>query len=518
MPFLQQTTLKLAANAIGALLLMIVLGACDRAGTDASSAGEPDAQVYTHYTPQTELFVEFAPLVAGGKSTFAAHFTRLTDFKPVTAGTVDVILSGGGAPTERFRVNEPRAPGIFAPTVVPRAVGRRSLAISLTADGLQSRHELGEVTVHADAKAALQAGPAPGVQEGEIGYLKEQQWKTAFALERVQPRELRESVLAPATVRASGDGSAEVVAVAPGLVRAAGRFPALGDDVARGQTLAMLVPRLAAGTDVASLRVELETARSQAALATSEAARMQRLFAQQAVSRRRFEEARSAQQIAQAQLRAAQQRLSQLGGGTGGIALKAPISGVVALAPVANGAAVEEGERLFQIVDRRELWLEAHVSEADAARLEQPAGASFQLPGSDESIEIRPGENGRLVGIGSMIDPESRSVPVIFALSRPGAHITLNQKVQARVFTGRNRSALSVPASAVIDDAGQRVVYVLRGGESFSRVPVRLGMRDGDRFEVLEGLKAGDRVVSRGAMQVRLAAATPEAMGHGHAH
>jgi cobalt-zinc-cadmium efflux system membrane fusion protein len=48
------------------------------------------------------------------------------------------------------------------------------------------------------------------------------------------------------------------------------------------------------------------------------------------------------------------------------------------------------------------------------------------------------------------------------------------------VFTGRTRSALSVPATAVIDDGGQRVVYMMRGGESFSRVPVRLGLRDGD--------------------------------------
>ena len=117
-----------------------------------------------------------------------------------------------------------------------------------------------------------------------------------------------------------------------------------------------------------------------------------------------------------------------------------------------------------------------------------------------------------------MIDPESRSVPVILSMSDPDPRIALNQNVQARVFTGGTRNALSVPVEAVIDDGGQRVVYVMRGGESFSRVPVRLGLRDGNRFEVLEGLQAGDRVVSRGAMQVRLAAATPEAMGHGHAH
>lgn len=207
-----------------------------------------------------------------------------------------------------------------------------------------------------------------------------------------------------------------------------------------------------------------------------------------------------------------------MGGGGGGIALKAPLGGSLALVPAANGAAVEAGEALFFIVDRRELWLQAHVAEVDAARLDRPTGAAFDLPGIDAPVEIRVGGNGRLVGVGSMIDPESRSVPVVFALSDPDPRIALNQDVQARVFTGRTRTGLSVPVGAVIDDGGQRVVYVMRSGESFSRVPIRLGLRDGNRFEVLEGLVAGDRVVSEGAMQVRLAAATPEAMGHGHAH
>lgn len=511
------SSLNFLRHALAASLLVLAMTACNRTDTVAANA-EAEAQVYTHFSPQTELFVEFAPLVTGQKSTFAAHFTRLSDYKPVTAGTVDVVLSGGNAPTERFRVTAPRAPGIFSPTVVPRAIGERQLALLITGNGIEARHDLGTVMVYADTAAALKAGPAPGVREGEIGYLKEQQWPSDFALERVQPRDLRDSVQAPATVRASGDGSAEVVAATAGIVRSTGRFPVLGDRVVRGQTLAMLVPRLGAGTDVASLRADLESARSQASLASTEASRMQRLFAQQAVSRRRVEEARTSQQIAQAQLRAAEQRLSQLGGGGGGVPLKAAITGTIALAQVANGASVEEGDAIFQIIDRSELWVEAHVAEADAARLQQPDGIAFNLPGLDRAIEIRSGDNGRLVGVGSMIDPESRSVPVIFALTDPDTRIALNQNVQARVFTGNRRSVLSVPATAVIDDAGERVVYVMRGGESFSRVPVRLGVRDGDRFEVLDGLKNGDWVVSRGAMLIRLAAATPEAMGHGHAH
>jgi RND family efflux transporter MFP subunit len=514
---LARTTLPLFARPLASLALALALVACDRPHTPTATSAE--AQVYTHFTPQTELFVEFDPLVASAKSTFAAHFTRLSDYKPVTAGTVDVILSGADAPSERFRVSAPRAPGIFAPTVLPRAAGRRTLSLVLSANGLQARHELGKVMVYADAAAALQAGPAPGAVEGEIGFLKEQQWITDFALETVQPRELRESINAPATIRPAADGSAIVAASVAGLVRAAGSFPSLGERVERGQTLAMLIPRLGNETDVASLQASLQSARSQASLADAEAERMQRLYAQQAVSRRRLEEAQSARQVAQSSLRAAQARLSQLGGGSeGGIAVKAPLDGTLALVQVANGAAVEAGEVLFQIIDRSELWLHAHVAESDAPRLQQPTGAAFELAGLDAPLEVRVGDNGRLVGAGSMIDPASRSVAVIFALSDPDPRIVVNQQVQARVYSGRTRTALSVPVSALIEDAGQRVVYLMRAGESFSRVPVRLGLRDGDRYEVLEGLTAGDRVVSRGAMLVRLAAATPEAMGHGHAH
>ena len=115
-------------------LFALTLAACDRQPVAGTAVAE--AQVYTHFTPKTELFVEFDPLVAGAKSTFAAHFTRLSDYKPVAAGTVEVILSGGNAPSERFRVSVPRAPGIFAPTVVPRGVGRRSLSLVITAPGL----------------------------------------------------------------------------------------------------------------------------------------------------------------------------------------------------------------------------------------------------------------------------------------------------------------------------------------------------------------------------------------------
>jgi multidrug efflux pump subunit AcrA (membrane-fusion protein) len=62
------------------------------------------------------------------------------------------------------------------------------------------------------------------------------------------------------------------------------------------------------------------------------------------------------------------------------------------------------------------------------------------------------------------------------------------------------------------------VAYVMLGGESFERRVVRLGIRDGDYVQVIEGVEPGERVVTVNAYLVRLAGASPEAAGHGHAH
>jgi RND family efflux transporter MFP subunit len=507
---------------VAAACLAAALAAGCGSGDRGATAPAAEPVVVTHYSDSAELFVEFAPLVAGQPSTFAAHLTGLQDFAPVTAGVVEVQLTGGNAPPERFRVRAPSRDGLFTPVVLPRAVGERQLSVLLDAPGLSSRHELGAITVFADAAAAAAAPPAAnGPAAGDIGFLKEQQWQPPFAHEAVQPASLRESVAAPATVRAAGDGEFLIAAVAPGrVIGTAAGFPVLGQAVAQGDLLATLVPRLGTGTDVGALDAELTRARQAAALARADRERMDALFADEAVAERRVAEARAAERVAQAQLQAAQQRQAayRAGGAGGGIAVRAPMAGVLAQVHVGQGATVAEGDALFHLVDRTTLWLVADVADTDAGRLRTPTGAEFDLPGGDTTLRIQVGGNGELVGVGGVIDPVARTVPVIFALQQPPPGLVLNQRVDARIFTGSTRQALSVPASAVIEDGGERVVYVQRGGEAFSREPVALGLRDGDRYEVVAGLQPGDRVVTRGAMRIRLAAATPEAMGHGHAH
>jgi membrane fusion protein, heavy metal efflux system len=90
--------------------------------------------------------------------------------------------------------------------------------------------------------------------------------------------------------------------------------------------------------------------------------------------------------------------------------------------------------------------------------------------------------------------------------------------VQGQVFTGGAGDAVAIPASSVLDENGIATVYLQTGGESFEPRTLRLGAREGDWVQVLDGLTPGQRVVSRGAYLVKLATANTGEIGHGHAH
>ena len=76
----------------------------------------------------------------------------------------------------------------------------------------------------------------------------------------------------------------------------------------------------------------------------------------------------------------------------------------------------------------------------------------------------------------------------------------------------------AVPESAIIDDAGRPVVFVQKGGETFLRRPVKLGVRNGGIVQVLEGVSPGDRVVTKGAYLIRLSTMSSAVPAHGHVH
>jgi RND family efflux transporter MFP subunit len=251
--------------------------------------------------------------------------------------------------------------------------------------------------------------------------------------------------------------------------------------------------------------------------------RLEALFKIEAIPEKRLRDALAREKLAQAELSASQQRISTFSGGNGGIALKSPITGQIVAVGAIAGAAVTAGQSVVHVADLKRLWLDARIAESDVIRVSKPTGAFFSLGKSTdgknaETISIEVGKDSRLVAFGGMVDSNTRTVPAIFEFDNPDGRLQAGMNVQASIYTGKSTQGVAVPVSAVTDDGGTPVVYVLREGESFERRVITTGSRDGEWVAVLSGLKAGERIVTLGAYQVRLAATAPAAIGHGHAH
>ena len=495
-------------------------GHSDEGGHEEGGHGH-GALSYTDFSALTELFVEFPPLVVGAPAPFAAHLTHLKDFSPVAEGTVTVRLHGGGAPDERFTVSEAATPGIFRPVATPAHAGKRQLTLSWTHGDEAASHPLGEVEVYAKADQVPHLAPeAPG---DEIAFLKEQQWKIAFATEAATPRPLRPSSPAFGTLRGRADGEVQVSAPAPGrLVTSGADFPRLGAEVASDQRLVLLAPAVPGeGGDQASLQLQVDRARLQLEHDTLERTRLEGLLAAGAVSERRYIHAKHSVEEAAASLAAAERRLHQFlrvqrrGGGGDVITLRTPLAGTIVAVGAAPGAFVEAGQALFHVIDLDRLWVEVRVPEANVGKIQAGAGLWFEVEGFEAPFEVGP---EGLVAAGGVVDPRSRTVPYIFELPNPGRSLRAGMSVRAHLYTAPPAERLSVPWSAVIDEGGAQVVYVLTGGESFERRVVTLGVREGRHVAVEGGLSPGERVVSEGAWAVKLAASAEAAPGHGHAH
>lgn len=490
---------------------------------DHGAAAERPGASVTHFGDRTELFLEYPVLVRGEESRFAAHLNDLEQFKPLAKGRVEVVLSGGGAPDERFEVTDPNPVGIFRPIVKPAHPGKRRLVLSVDGPAGKDRHELGEVEVFPSIAEAMKV-EEPEERPGLVPYLKEQQWRTEFATAPAVETQLRPSVLANGALRARADGESRVAAPVTGLLSApAGGFPFIGGAVRAGQVLATLSPRVGGDVDPASLTLEVTQARLDLELARKDLVRLVELAAADAVPEKRVLEARRAVAEGEARVAAGEARSARFQGTSGGSAgarvqLRSTVAGTLAVIGASPGTFVEEGRELFHVVDLDRLWLEVQVPEADVGRVGKPTGAWFEVEGFDRPFEVALERGGRVIGFGGAIHPQTRTAQLVFEVPNPGRDLRVGMFARVHVLTGAPVTGVAVPTSAVVDDGTEQVVFVEHSGERFERRPVQLGVRDRDRVQVLSGVASGERVVSRGAWQVRLAGASGAIPQHGHAH
>jgi cobalt-zinc-cadmium efflux system membrane fusion protein len=492
-----------------------ILVACSQTPKAESPTAKADAAEplkATVWTRGGELYLEYPALVRGQKERFAIHLTRLTDFKAVKDAACEVRLG-----EELFPCDSSVHPGIFGANVEPKATGEAPMSIVVHGKDLNETFEVGRVKVASDAASAEKPAEA---KEETIAFSKEQQWALDFGTQLAPEQGMRDSLRVAAETMPRTGGEAVVTAPAAGRLIVEKVLP-IGTTIEIGTELAGVLPPAGPTTDLASLQLAETEAKVSLEQAQRDRARAERLLAAGAVPARRAEEARTVEATAQARLQAAQTRLAQFDATRSGdgkdsgvkrFVVRAPISGILAEASAISGANTELGKVLFRIVDINAIFVSGVVPESEFSKLRGLSGAEVEMADG----QLRPA--GRLVTVGRLVDVETRTVPVTYEIDNRDHRLAINQTVFLRLFLTPMGKAPVVPEAAIIDDAGRPVVFVQKGGETFLRRPVKLGIRNHGLVQILEGINVGDRVVTKGAYLIRLSTMSSAVPAHGHVH
>jgi RND family efflux transporter MFP subunit len=523
-------------------------------GHSHEGAEEKVAQV-TLWTDDFEFFIEHRLLVVDNTTKFVTHITHVDTWEPRKEGTVTFVLRhGDDKPIEQV-VEAPEREGIYIPTLTFPKAGEWNVSLVIPRNGQNRVVELPPFHVYESLDEAFHANPSE--PPDGIPFLKEQQWKVITATSPVVRRAMTEHLSLVGTISPCPEKRASVVPPLSGRILApqGGNLPRIGDRVEAGQVLALIQPPLAGPdllsflnnqTQIQSLQAEItakaaeaeaEAARSSVTLASAQrlAERIRPLRDSNAKSAREVEEAEFALQKAQTDVASAEKLkqtyekvLAQLASkpssihvedGFPTIDLKAPISGTVVEVNAASGENIPVDRMVFGLLDSSSVFLEARMPESKLGQLTQSLNASFEVSEAPGVLLATLGEGGgRLVYVGSAVDPQSRTAPIIYEVPNPDGRLRIGMSVTVHLETKHTEEGLAVPKSALVDADGRFAAYVQVSGESFQKRDLETGIFDNGYVQILSGLSEGERVVTKGAYAIRLASVSTSIPAHGHAH
>jgi membrane fusion protein (multidrug efflux system) len=201
-----------------------------------------------------------------------------------------------------------------------------------------------------------------------------------------------------------------------------------------------------------------------------------------------------------AQAQAAQARAS-----IGDRVIRAPFNGFASLRMISAGAVVTAGTAIATISDTSEIKLDFPVPETILSSL----AVGQPIVARAAAYPEQP-FRGRIATVDPVIDPATRAVLVRAILPNPDGRLKPGMLMTVGI-ESRMRTAPAIPELAAVGEGDQRFVYRVQPDGTVKRVTVKIGARDGDHVEVIDGLAPGDRIVTEGVvkltdgMKVRLA-------------
>lgn len=260
-----------------------------------------------------------------------------------------------------------------------------------------------------------------------------------------------------------------------------------GQRVQRGQLLVQL--------DDTLQQAQLQQAEAQAAIARTNLQRSRELVAQGFVSQSAVDQNAAALQVAEAQVSLARAQLARM-------KIVAPFNATAGIKTVNVGDYLKDGADIVNLEDMSSMAVDFRLPERYLARVRvaQPV---------ELAVDAMPGRTfkGRVEAVDALVDANGRSLLVRARVDNPDAVLRPGMFARPRVVFAVREGALIVPEEALVPQGSRQFVFKIepdgKGGQQARRIEAKLGLRLEGKVELLEGVKAGDQVVTAGHGRLR---------------
>lgn len=338
----------------------------------------------------------------------------------------------------------------------------------------------------------------------EIIFPKAQAAKTTFEVREIQPASFNQVVKTTGQVLAAPGDEAVIVATSNGVVSFSSNKLTEGTKVQKGQSLFQISSKdIAEGDYYTKVKATYEAAKASYD-------RAEALVKDKIISQKEFESTKLEFENAKTAYNAVSNNKTAKG-----VSVNAPINGHMKNILVKEGEYITVGQPLATVSQNQRLVLRAEVSQRYYNAMQSVKSANFKTP-YDNKVYSLEALNGRLLSFGKTSNENSFFIPISFEFDNKGEVIP-GSFVEVYLISSPIENTLSIPVSALTNEMGIYYVYVQIDEEGYRKQEVALGANNGKEVQIIKGLHPGDRVVTQGAYQVKMASASG-AIPHGHSH
>jgi RND family efflux transporter MFP subunit len=491
-------------------LALLALGfiSCGHDHSTPAQDGEDVKIQFTAYSADFELFAEADPFVAGQTSNILSHFTNLPSFKALESGKVTIRLLANGIETTQT-LEHPTRKGIYSFDMKPETAGTGSLIFDIITQHGAFEVLVNDIIVFDKESEAAESDQANVSETNTVVFTKEQSWKIDFATEQVTAEPFGQVIKTTAQIQAAQGDEILVTAKTNGVLLFSSNLILEGKNVSKNQVLFTISGSGLANNNSA---VRFTEAKNNFEKAELDYERTKALSKEKIVSEKELLTAKHHYDNARVVYENLNKNFSSAGENVSG-----PMDGFIKQLFVQNGQYVEAGQPIFSISQNKSLILEADVQQKYVSVLAFVKDANIRTLHDNKTYRLDE-LNGEVLSYGRSTNDNNYLIPVSLKIDNKGDFIP-GSFVEVYLKTIANSQAIKIPNSALLEEQGIFFVYVQITPELFEKREVKPGATDGLRTEILTGLNSGERVISAGAIFVKLAQATGSLDAHsGHVH